>query len=175
MFHDVASNERFKYYGNLRVDNNLPLTKLYDNFDIIASCTGVHIPRRLGIVDEENERIISSDKFIGWINGNPNAPELNLESVKRVGIIGTGNVALDVARLLLKNPDCLQSTDISSSSLKQLRSLNVDEVHIFGRRSGDCVHAVIFLWRAFLLKLIGIFHSKRISRNARFKREHNPQ
>lgn len=104
--------------------------------DLLAVCSGSPKPRLLNIPGSDNPNCITSDNFIGWINGYPGTKDLDFDfsKMKTVGIIGNGNVALDVARLLLKNPDDLWSTDISSRALIALKKIKIRKIFIFGRR-----------------------------------------
>jgi NADPH-dependent glutamate synthase beta subunit-like oxidoreductase len=112
--------------------------------DLLAICTGASIPRRLSIPGSDGDNCITSDKFIGWVNGHPATKDLNfdLSRIKTIGIIGNGNVALDVARLFLKNPNEFSSTDISSRALNALMNCRAEKVMLFGRRGAINVPSI---------------------------------
>ncbi len=112
----------------------------------VVICTGKSKAKELPIKLPSSDRILTSDDFIGWINGQPGHRIINfdLSNCRTVGIIGNGNVALDVTRLFLKNPKRLCATDIASKALRALLNNGVDLVRIFGRRGALNVQAIFF-------------------------------
>lgn len=118
----------------------------------MAICSGSPTPRRLNIPGSSNPKCITSDNLIGWINGHPGTRDLSFDfsEMITVGIIGNGNVALDVARLLLKDHVDLSSTDISSRALCALKKSNIKNILIFGRREALNVLMTLLLSRLFL-------------------------
>jgi adrenodoxin-NADP+ reductase len=107
------------------------------HYDAICFAYGASKDRKLGIPGEDTIKgIYSARAFVGWYNGLPEfaklAPDLTLG--ENAVIIGQGNVALDVARILLKGPDALKGTDITEYARDALRKSKVKNVTIVGRR-----------------------------------------
>ena len=97
---------------------------------------GASEDRALGIPGEGLDGLYSAGAFVGWYNGHPRYADLsfNLQASDTAIIIGQGNVALDVARILLSGPDRLRETDISERALQQLSKSTIKRVHVVGRR-----------------------------------------
>ncbi|PJF18840.1 NADPH:adrenodoxin oxidoreductase, mitochondrial [Paramicrosporidium saccamoebae] len=104
--------------------------------DSVVIATGMTKPRLLGIPGEGLLGSFNAAQVVGWYNGDSQYKDitLNLNCVRRVAIIGHGNVALDIARIFLKTPNLLESTDISENALRALRNSKVEEIDIIGRR-----------------------------------------
>jgi adrenodoxin-NADP+ reductase len=124
-FRATANHSNFNYFGNYTAD--LSLLKSYNS---IVWCTGSQCDRKLNIPDNCS---ISSRDFVGWYNGHPYAT-LDPHLGNTVLILGNGNVALDVAAILLSPWDYLSTTDISTRALLALKAASVDRVIIAGRR-----------------------------------------
>jgi len=126
--------------GNIAIgDHNaaLPLRSLLPHYDAILFAYGASRDRTLGIPGEENLKgIYSARAFVGWYNGLPEyadlAPDLTLG--EEAVIVGQGNVALDVARILLQDVDILCKTDITEHAVEVLRKSKVNRVRVVGRR-----------------------------------------
>lgn len=126
--------------GNISIGNRpgeLPLQTLIPHYDAILFAYGASKDRTLGIPGEDTLKgVYSARAFVGWYNGLPEyadlAPDLSQEEESIV--IGQGNVALDVARILLQDPDVLNTTDITQTAIDTLRNSKVKRVRIFGRR-----------------------------------------
>ncbi|SMN19665.1 similar to Saccharomyces cerevisiae YDR376W ARH1 Oxidoreductase of the mitochondrial inner membrane [Maudiozyma saulgeensis] len=125
------------------IENNIPLKKLYNSQDIIVFSYGCNGDKRLNILNENSTSgIFTSRQFVNWYNGqfdmslNEKFMNFNWSKVSNVGIIGNGNVALDLARILISNQiDSLWSnTDISNIALKKLNEAPIKSIKIFGRR-----------------------------------------
>ncbi|MDX1383939.1 MAG: NADP oxidoreductase [Thermoanaerobaculia bacterium] len=92
--------------------------------------------RLMGVPGEDLDRVDSATEFVGWYNGHPDFSRLDfdLREVERVAVVGNGNVAMDVARVLVKDPDELAATDIADYALEALQASRVEEVLVLGRR-----------------------------------------
>ena len=92
--------------------------------------------RTIGVPGEDLDGIFSATEFVGWYNGHPDFDHLDfaLDDVERVAVVGNGNVAMDVARVLAKNPDGLAKTDIAAHAVETLRRSSVREILVLGRR-----------------------------------------
>ncbi|KAI9054993.1 hypothetical protein LZ554_002136 [Drepanopeziza brunnea f. sp. 'monogermtubi'] len=139
-FEQVASSPRFNFVGNISIGREagaLPLRTLLPHYDAVLFAYGASQDRALGILGEETLKgIYSARAFVGWYNGLPEyadlAPELTLG--EEAVVIGQGNVALDVARILLQDPEILRKTDITANAIETLRKSRVKRVRMVGRR-----------------------------------------
>ncbi|KAL9000392.1 MAG: hypothetical protein Q9169_000909 [Polycauliona sp. 2 TL-2023] len=136
-FTEVASSPNFTFIGNINVGQDLALKSLANQYDAVVFAYGASKDRKLGIPGEDQlNGIYSARDFVGWYNGLPEfsklAPRLDLDDTAVV--IGQGNVALDVARMLLKDVDSLRKTDITEHALASLAKSRVKRVHVVGRR-----------------------------------------
>ncbi len=106
------------------------------HYDALLFAYGASKDKTLGIPGEELKGIYSARAFVGWYNGLPEYSGLNpsLESSEKAVIIGNGNVALDIARILLSNVEMLRKTDISEHAVEVLSKSAVRSVDVVGRR-----------------------------------------
>ena len=132
----MASSPRFNFLGNIDVGNGLPLAALKSHYNAILFSYGASKDRHLGIPGEELNGVYSARDFVGWYNGLPEHANLvpNLDSSDEVVIIGQGNVALDIARILLTDFHRLQKTDMTDRALATLAKSRVKRVRVIGRR-----------------------------------------
>lgn len=135
-FDEVAQSPRFNYVGNVRVGKDIELAAMKPHYDAILFSYGASYDRQLGIPGEDLPGVFSAREFVGWYNGLPQfqhlAPDLNAGD--QAVVIGQGNVALDVARILLKPIESLKSTDISAHALETLAMSKIKSVKVIGRR-----------------------------------------
>jgi adrenodoxin-NADP+ reductase len=113
------------------------LKSLLPHYDAILFAYGASKDRHLGISGEDKLKgIYSARAFVGWYNGLPEYADLepDLTQGEEAVVIGQGNVALDVARILLDDPDVLKSTDITSKAIEALRKSTIKRVRVVGRR-----------------------------------------
>ena len=134
-FEETCESPNFKFIGNVNIGEQVSVEKLQRYYDAIVFAYGASMTRRLGIPGEELEGVYSAGDFVAWYNGLPSHfhKEFNLNGENAV-IIGHGNVALDVARILLTPPETLSKTDITSYALEKLEKSKVKKVFIVGRR-----------------------------------------
>ncbi|KAL9023993.1 MAG: hypothetical protein Q9196_006835 [Gyalolechia fulgens] len=136
-FTEVASSPNFNFIGNIKVGQDVLLKTLTDHYDAILFAYGASKDRKLAIPGEDKlAGIYSARDFVGWYNSLPESSQLapRLDISDTAVIIGQGNVALDVARTLLKGVDTLRHTDISEEALATLSNSKVKRVHVVGRR-----------------------------------------
>jgi adrenodoxin-NADP+ reductase len=113
------------------------LKSLLPHYDAILFAYGASKDRHLGISGEDKLKgIYSARAFVGWYNGLPEYADLepDLTQGEEAVVIGQGNVALDVARILLDDPDVLKSTDITSKAIEALKKSTIKRVRVVGRR-----------------------------------------
>ncbi|KAJ5175823.1 uncharacterized protein N7482_001700 [Penicillium canariense] len=136
-FTEVATSPRFNFIGNIDLGNDLPLAVLKPHYDAILFAYGASKDKELGIPGEKALRsVYSARSFVGWYNGLPEHRDLqpDLTSGEDVVIVGQGNVALDVARILLSDVEALRSTDITDYALEALSKSRIKRVRVVGRR-----------------------------------------
>lgn len=125
----------FSFFGNVTVGENISVNELKRFYDAIIIATGAETDRKLGIEGEDLVGSHASTEFVGWYNGHPDFQDRTFDFSHEVAVvIGQGNVAMDVCRILLKTPDELKNTDITQHALDVLASSKIKEVHCFGRR-----------------------------------------
>jgi adrenodoxin-NADP+ reductase len=136
-FTEVATSPRFNFVGNIDLGNDLPLAALKPHYDAILFAYGAAKDKELGIPGEKALRsVYSARAFVGWYNGLPEHRDLqpDLTSGEDAVIVGQGNVALDVARILLSDVDALRSTDIADYAVETLSKSRIRRVRVVGRR-----------------------------------------
>ncbi|XP_052513929.1 NADPH:adrenodoxin oxidoreductase, mitochondrial isoform X2 [Budorcas taxicolor] len=134
-FTQTARSDRCAFYGNVEVGRDVTVQELRDAYHAVVLSYGAEDHQALDIPGEELPGVFSARAFVGWYNGLPEnrelAPDLSCDTAV---ILGQGNVALDVARILLTPPDHLEKTDITEAALGALRQSRVKTVWIVGRR-----------------------------------------
>ncbi len=135
VFEKTASNPRFRFFGNVEYGKHIQLSDLKNFYHQVYFSTGTAVDRRLNIVGENLEGSHSATEFVAWYNGHPDYRDLSFDlSQESAVVIGVGNVAIDVARILCKTADELRSTDIADYALDALAESNVKSVSLVGRR-----------------------------------------
>lgn len=131
----TAADPRFHFYGNVEYGTDITLEDLKQHYHQVLFATGAQTDRMMGIPGEELEGSHPATEFVAWYNGHPDFRNLKFDlSVERVAVVGIGNVAMDVARILCRTPDELMKTDIADYALEALRNSKVKEVYVLGRR-----------------------------------------
>ncbi|KAI5476852.1 NADPH-adrenodoxin reductase Arh1 [Pseudohyphozyma bogoriensis] len=158
-FEETARDPRFRFFGNVQVGGTsssststlvpnlspaplatqIPLSSLTPYYDAILLTYGASLDRPLSIPGEEHNNVLSARSFVNWYNGHPAhssllSPLIDFSKTSHVTVVGQGNVALDVARLLLKPVDELKATDLPEYALAELARSKVKHVEVVGRR-----------------------------------------
>jgi ferredoxin--NADP+ reductase len=134
-FEKTAMDTRFRFFGNIVVGDHVHAAELAERYDSVIYAVGAQSDRSLGIPGEELPGSVAAVDFVGWYNAHPHFEEMAPDiSSGRAIVVGNGNVALDVARILVTDPDVLATTDIADHALKSLHDRGVEEVVIVGRR-----------------------------------------
>jgi ferredoxin--NADP+ reductase len=134
-FDQIAAHPRFRFYGNVEFGQHLRLADLRDCFHQILYATGAQTDRHMGIPGEDLQGSHPATEFVAWYNGHPDYRHLRFDlSPERAAVVGVGNVAIDVARILCRAPEELATTDIADYALEALRRSNIKEVYLLGRR-----------------------------------------
>ncbi len=136
LYSRIAARDRFSFYGNIEFGTDISRADLSQHYHGIMYAVGAQSDRRLGIPGEDLPNSYAATEFVGWYNGHPDYHEysFDLSGIKRVAVVGVGNVAMDVARILARTPAELASTDIADYALDSLRRSGVEEIYILGRR-----------------------------------------
>ncbi|MBI4309639.1 MAG: FAD-dependent oxidoreductase, partial [Candidatus Omnitrophica bacterium] len=135
VFEKTAENPNFSFLGNVTVGKNITVFELQKFYDAIIFTIGAEADRKLGISGEDLVGSYTATEFVAWYNGHPDFQDHHFDFSHQVAvIIGQGNVAMDVARILSKTADELRKTDISQHALEILAESKIKEVHVYGRR-----------------------------------------
>ncbi len=131
----VLEHPQVRFLGGVHLGDHVTREDLLASYDAVIYATGAMRDRRMGIEGEDLSGSHAATQFVNWYSGHPDmdpgAFKLDAESV---AVIGVGNVAVDVARILIRDPEELARTDISQPVLDALMASNVREVHVIGRR-----------------------------------------
>lgn len=134
-FERTCRDPRVTFVGNVDVGRDVTVNELREHADAVLLTVGASSDRSLGIAGEELPGSMSATEFVAWYNGHPDyvdrAPDL---SVEHAAVVGMGNVAVDVARILAKSVDELKATDIADHALEVLAESHVKDITMLGRR-----------------------------------------
>ena len=134
-FEKTALDQRFRFFGNIVVGDHVQANELAEHYDAVIYAVGAQSDRSLNIPGEDLAGSVAAVDFVGWYNAHPHFEEMAPDlSTGRAVVVGNGNVALDVARILVTDPDVLATTDIADHALKTLHDRGVEEVLVVGRR-----------------------------------------
>ncbi|MET8873438.1 FAD-dependent oxidoreductase [Nocardia sp. NPDC004604] len=135
LFESAFRRETLQYYLNVEVGTHITHEELLAHHHAVIYAVGASSDRRLGVPGEDLPGSHSATEFVAWYNGHPDFADRHFDlSAERAVIVGNGNVALDVARVLTVDPDELAKTDIADYALDALRASNIREVVVLGRR-----------------------------------------
>jgi len=138
VFEKIAKESNFRLFANVEVGKDVSVKDLKEQYDAVVLATGATKGRSLGIPGEELVNSISAADFVPWYNAHPDYVDLNLDlSCDTAIVIGAGNVAMDVARILAIDPTELDLTDIADHALLALKQSNIRTVIICGRRGPE--------------------------------------
>ena len=131
----IAGKPRFRFFGNVEFGRHVTLEDLQRHYHAIVFATGAQTDRRMGIPGEDLAGSYPATEFVAWYNGHPDYCHHRFDlTVERVAVVGVGNVAIDVARMLVRTPKELEATDIADYALEALRESRVRDVFLLGRR-----------------------------------------
>ncbi|MFR9807233.1 FAD-dependent oxidoreductase [Pseudonocardia sp. RS010] len=128
------AKDRVRFLGNVEVGRDVSHADLAEHYDAVVYASGTEHDRRLGIPGEELPGCVGSAEFVRWYNGHPDAREFTL-GTEQVAVVGAGNVALDVARVLGRTADEMRDTDVPARVLEELGRSAVREIHVLIRRT----------------------------------------
>lgn len=131
----VLEDPAVRFLGNVEVGTELTVDDLHRHYDALVFAYGASVDRRLGIAGEDLPGSWSATEFVAWYCGHPDVPADRFSlPVRTVAVIGMGNVALDVTRVLAKTADDLRTTDLPEHVLQALAASSVEDIHVIGRR-----------------------------------------
>ena len=135
MYERIAAHAGFRFLGNVRIGGSIDHSELYALYDAVIYASGAQTDRHLGIPGEELAGSHAATEFVGWYNGHPDYRDRRFELASTSAVIvGMGNVAMDVTRILASSMDELTPTDISRHALEELRASKVETIYVLGRR-----------------------------------------
>ena len=138
VFEKVATTEGFSLYGNVELGTDISIDVLKAKYDAVVIATGSATGKKLGITGEDLPGSISAAQFVPWYNGHPDFADFNPEfDCDTAVVIGAGNVAMDVARMLALEPAELDVTDTALHAIDALRKSNIRKVVISARRGPE--------------------------------------
>ncbi len=134
-FDKIASDPRCRFFGGVEFGKDLTVEDLREHYHQIFYATGAQTDRRMGIPGEDLSGSHPATEFVAWYNGHPDYRHLQFDlSQERAAVVGVGNVAIDVARILCRSPAELATTDIADYALDALSRSRIKEVYLLGRR-----------------------------------------
>jgi ferredoxin/flavodoxin---NADP+ reductase len=135
VFERIAQKPGFRFFGYVELGRDLSVEDLLAHYHQVVYTTGAQTDRPLNIPGDDLEGSYPATEFVAWYNGHPDYRDYHFDlSRERVAVVGVGNVAIDVARILCRTPEELLKTDIADHALEALRHSKVKEVYVLGRR-----------------------------------------
>ena len=138
VFEKIATAGNFRLFGNVELGTNVQLVDLQAKYDAVIIATGSSVGRKLGIPGEELPGYLSAADFVPWYNAHPDytGVDVPLDADTAI-VIGAGNVAMDVARMLALEPSELDPTDTANHAIAELKKSNIRKVYICARRGAE--------------------------------------
>lgn len=131
----IAKRPEVRFFGNVEIGKHITVSQLKDFYHQLVFTTGAQTDRRLNIPGEDLEGSLPATEFVAWYNGHPDYRDYQVDlSHENVAVVGIGNVAMDVARILCRTPEELAKTDIAEYALEALANSKVKRVYVLGRR-----------------------------------------
>ncbi|MEU7029560.1 FAD-dependent oxidoreductase [Streptomyces sp. NPDC014779] len=132
--HQVLDKPQVRLFGNVNYGTDIHLDDLRSFYDAVVFSTGAMFDRELRIPGVELDGSLGAADFASWYDGHPDVPRTWDLSAEKVAVLGVGNVALDIARILAKTADELLPTEIPANVYEGLKANKAVEIHVFGRR-----------------------------------------
>jgi ferredoxin--NADP+ reductase len=134
-FEKTLQKDGVRYLGNVEVGKDISVAELEAIYDAVVLAYGAPFDNRLGVPGEDKKGVIGSNAFVGWYNCHPDFLDLDPPlDVQAVAVVGVGNVAIDVARVLAKTPAEMAATDIAPYAAERIRNAPIRDIYMFGRR-----------------------------------------
>ena len=138
VFEKIATAGNFRLFGNVELGIDVQLGELQAKYDAVIIATGTSLGRKLGIPGEELQGYLSAADFVPWYNAHPDYTKVDVPlDADTAIVIGAGNVAMDVARMLALDPAELDPTDTANYAITALKKSNIRKVYICARRGAE--------------------------------------
>ena len=138
VFEKIATAGNFRLFGNVELGIDVQLGELQAKYDAVIIATGTSLGRKLGIPGEELQGYLSAADFVPWYNAHPDYTKVDVPlDADTAIVIGAGNVAMDVARMLALDPTELDPTDTANHAITALKKSNIRKVYICARRGAE--------------------------------------
>jgi ferredoxin/flavodoxin---NADP+ reductase len=135
VYEKTAAHPEFRFHGNVELGRDISRAELAERYHAVVYAVGAQTDRRMGIAGEDLPGSWAATEFVAWYNGHPDYRELEFDlSCERAVVIGNGNVAADVARMLALTRDELAATDVADHALDALADSAIREIVVLGRR-----------------------------------------
>ena len=134
-FAKTASHEDVNFYGNVEIGKDICLDEVRAMYDAVVLAVGAGSDRAVGIPGEDKKGVFGSATFVNWYNGHPDSRDLDPDlNVQAAVVLGNGNVAIDVARVLVKTPEEMAATDLPEYAARPIQTAPLTDVYMVGRR-----------------------------------------
>ncbi|ROO87434.1 ferredoxin--NADP+ reductase [Actinocorallia herbida] len=135
---EIFESPKVRFLGNVTVGSDVTVEELRAHYDAVVLAVGAPLDRPLGVEGEGLRGVIAARNFVSWYSGHPDATfDTSLLAADRAVVVGVGNVALDVARMLVRTPDELRRTDVPAHVIEALAGHRVREICVVGRRGPE--------------------------------------
>src|SRR4051812_17061056 len=135
IYEKTAQHPDFRFFGGVEVGEDVTRDELLERYHVVVYAVGTAADNRLGIPGEERPGSHAATEFVAWYNGHPDFADREFDlNASRAVVIGNGNVAIDVARMLVLDPDELAITDTADHAISALAGAQVEHVIMLGRR-----------------------------------------
>ena len=132
-YEKTGLNDKVTYYGNVDVGADISIEQL-ELYEAVVIAIGSPYDQ-LGVPGEDKKDVFGSADFVGWYNGHPDFRDLEPDlNTKAIVVIGNGNVAVDCARVLVKTPDEMSTTDLATHAAEAIHASSLEDVYMVGRR-----------------------------------------
>ncbi|MCG8510451.1 MAG: ferredoxin-NADP reductase, partial [Rhodospirillales bacterium] len=134
-YEETALDDQVRFFGNVEAGRDVSILELRSLYDAVILAIGMPMDRGLNLLGGSKTGVYGAAEFVGWYNGHPAHRDLNpILDNKRVAVIGNGNVALDVGRLLSKSRDEMAVTDMPDYAIDAIQNSPIEDIYVFGRR-----------------------------------------
>jgi ferredoxin/flavodoxin---NADP+ reductase len=135
VFEKTAARPGFRFFGNVEMGRDISHEDLVSRYHAVIYAVGAETDKRMGIPGEDLPGSVAATEFVAWYNGHPDYRDREFDlTCKRAVVVGNGNVAMDVARMLAITPAELERTDVADHALEVLKSHAIEEIVVLGRR-----------------------------------------
>jgi ferredoxin--NADP+ reductase len=135
VYEQLATDPRLGFLGNVTVGRDVSVAEILRSYDALIAASGAETDRHLNVPGEDLPGSHTATEFVGWYNGHPDYQDRVFDLSGEVAVVvGQGNVAMDVSRILAKTVDELKETDITEHALEVLAASRIREIHVIGRR-----------------------------------------